>query len=357
MLIFRQLLDPQSSTYTYLLADSATSEAVLIDPVFEQERRDSALLKELGLTLTHILDTHCHADHVTSAYLLSQKTGAKIVISKDAGVENADLYVGQGDKIEFGSHFLEVRKTPGHTNGCVTYVLNDKSMAFTGDCLLIRGCGRTDFQQGSASTLYKSVHEQIFSLPDTTLLYPAHDYKGLTVTSVTEEKKYNPRLGGQLSETDFAGFMENLNLPHPRQIDIALPANLVSGKPQNDIPDSENNVWSDVHFTFAGIPELEPESLEELLGKVQIVDVREKDEYFGPLGHLPDAKLIPLDKLNENLADLDPDKPVVTVCRAGGRSAQAVLMIQKKGFQQVTSRAGGMLRWRTEKHTTVGHSD
>jgi len=352
MLIFRQLFDPQSSTYTYLLADEISSEAILIDTVFEQERRDLALLEELGLRLTHVLDTHCHADHVTGAWLLSQKTGAKIVISSDSGVENADLYVGQGDKVPFGSRYIEVRQTPGHTNGCLTFVLDDKSMAFTGDCLLIRGCGRTDFQQGASSNLYKSVHEQIFSLPNDTLLYPAHDYRGLTVTSVGEEKKYNPRLGGRLSESDFAGFMENLNLPHPRQIDIAVPANLKSGKPDNEIPLDEDSKWANIHYTFAGIPEIEPESLEELMGegRIQLIDVREEEEYNGPLGHLPGATLIPLAKLKAQTGELDVNLPIVTVCRAGGRSAQATILLQKEGFKHVASLAGGMLRWHAEDH-------
>ena len=194
MLIFRQLIDLKSSTYTYLLGDTASSQAVLIDPVFEQVHRDIALLQELDLKLSYALDTHCHADHITGAWMLKKLTGASIGISKNAGVENADTYLKHGDQIPFGKRYLSVRETPGHTNGCVTYVLDNESMAFTGDCLLIRGCGRTDFQQGKARNMYQSVHSQIFTLPDETLLYPAHDYRGLTVTSVAEEKKFNPNL-------------------------------------------------------------------------------------------------------------------------------------------------------------------
>ena len=357
MLIFRQLFDPQSSTYTYLLADEASAEAILIDPVFEQEKRDIALLKELGLSLKYVLDTHCHADHITSAWMLRQKTGAQIVISKHSGVDYADCYVGQNDQIKFGSRYVTVRETPGHTDGCVTYVLDDETKAFTGDCLLIRGCGRTDFQQGETNNLYKSVHEQIFSLPDTTLLYPAHDYKGLTVTSVSEERKYNPRLGGKLSESDFAGFMNNLNLPHPRQIDIALPANLKSGKPDQEIPETGDVMWADIHYSFAGIPEIEPEELEEIMDKVQILDVREQDEYDGPLGHLPNAKHIPLGSLEENLDKLEKEKPIITICRAGGRSAQATNILKKSGYEKVANLSGGMLRWCSEVHTTEGQVD
>src|SRR5512145_2698493 len=195
-MLFRQLFDPQSSTYTYLLADPAFREALLIDPVFEQARRDAALVDELGLKLTWTLETHVHADHVTGAWLLRERFGSRIALSGAAGAEGADRLLAHGDRVDFGKRYVEVRATPGHTSGCVVYVLDDHKAALTGDTLLIRGCGRTDFQQGSAETLYRSVHEQIFSLPDSCLLYPGHDYRGLTVTSVGEEKLFNPRLGG-----------------------------------------------------------------------------------------------------------------------------------------------------------------
>lgn len=355
--MFRQLFDQQSFTYTYLLADEESSEAILIDSVFEQERRDLALLKELKLNLRYVLDTHCHADHVTGAWLLKKQTGSKIVIGKNAGIENADINIQHGEKIKFGKRYLTVRETPGHTNGCLTYVLDDESMAFTGDCLLIRGCGRTDFQQGEAKQMYQSVHSQIFTLPDETLLYPGHDYRGLTVTSVGEEKKYNPRLGGKLSEDDFKGYMRNLNLPHPRQIDIALPANLKSGKPDNDVSHNDTDNWAQLNYSFAGIPEIEPQVLEELLQEVQIIDVREQDEYDGPLGHVRNAKLIPLDTLVSNTSEIDHNKPVVTICRAGGRSAQASVILKKADFKNVASLSGGMLRWRSEGHPVVGNID
>ena len=154
-LIFRQLFDQQSSTYTYLLADPGSHEAVLIDPVFDQARRDRALIKELGLKLLWTLETHVHADHVTGAWLHRQRLGSRIAISAASGAEGADRTLAQGDRIEFGRRSLEARATPGHTNGCMTYVLDDRSMAFTGDAVLIRGCGRTDFQQGSAHALYR----------------------------------------------------------------------------------------------------------------------------------------------------------------------------------------------------------
>ncbi len=178
MLIFRQMFDATSSTYTYLLGDSDTSEAVLIDPVFEQVRRDAACVEELGLKLVATLETHTHADHVTGAWLLRERLGSKICVSAAGGASGEDRALCHGDRVAFGGRALEVRATPGHTNGCLTFVLDDRTMAFTGDCLLIRGCGRTDFQEGDAGALYASVQGQIFSLPDACLIYPGHDYRG-----------------------------------------------------------------------------------------------------------------------------------------------------------------------------------
>ena len=354
MLIFRQLIDPQSSTYTYLLGDSESGDAVLIDTVFEQTRRDAALLDELGLRLTCTVETHVHADHVTGAWLLKQRFGSDIALAKASGAVGADRYLVHGDQIAFGSRHLSVRATPGHTDGCLTFVLDNESMAFTGDCLLIRGSGRTDFQQGDPHVLYRSVHSQIFRLPEECLLYPAHDYRGLTVTSVGEERRFNPRLGGEIGEGDFAGYMNNMNLPHPRQIDIAVPANLRCGQPENEAAVLSEPTWAPLTYTFAGIWELSPQALEEAATNVQILDVREPAEFDGPLGHIHNAKLIPLGTLAKSADVLDRGRPVVAVCRSGGRSAQAVAILQKAGFDQVANLAGGMLRWRADAHPVVG---
>lgn len=353
MLIFRQLFDQTSSTYTYLLADSGSKEAILIDPVFEQARRDKALIGELGLKLLYTLDTHVHADHVTGASLLRKHLGSKIALGAASGAEGADLYLKPGDRVHFGGRYVEARPTPGHTSGCMTYVLDDQSMAFTGDALLIRGCGRTDFQQGSSHNLYRSIHEQVFTLPDDCLLYPAHDYKGRTVTSVGEEKRFNPRLGGALSETDFSEHMDSLHLPHPKQIDIAVPANLKCGAPDEKHPDVEPG-WAPVAYTFAGVWEIQPDWLEGHLAEVQTLDVRENDEFTGALGHIENAILIPLDELAERTGELDKTRPVVAVCRAGGRSAHATAVLQKAGFEKVANLAGGMLRWRAEGYPVQG---
>ncbi|XP_054812796.1 persulfide dioxygenase ETHE1 homolog, mitochondrial isoform X2 [Prosopis cineraria] len=234
-LLFRQLFEKESSTYTYLLADvlHPTKPAVLIDPVDTTVDRDLSLIQELGLKLIYAMNTHVHADHVTGTGIIKSKVpDVKSIISRASGA-TADLYVEHGDKISFGDLFLEVRATPGHTVGCVTYVTGDASdqpqprMAFTGDALLIRGCGRTDFQGGSSEQLYKSVHSQIFTLPKDTLLYPAHDYKGFTVSTVGEELQCNSRL--TKDEETFKNIMANLNLPYPKLIDMAVPANMLCG--------------------------------------------------------------------------------------------------------------------------------
>ena len=356
MLIFRQLFDQQSSTYTYILADSASRDAVIIDPVFEHARRDAALIEELGLRLLYTAETHIHADHVTGAWLLKGRTGSLIAVSAESGALGGDRYLTHRDELVFGGRRLEVRATPGHTRGCVTYVLDDRSMAFTGDCLLIRGCGRTDFQHGDPHALFRSVRDQVLSLPETCLLYPGHDYRGLTVTSVGEERRFNPRLGGELSEEDFVGFMKNLGLAHPKKIDIAVPANLKCGVPDQNQTQATDPDWAPLRYTFAGIWEIEPYWLEEHAELVQVLDVREPSEFAGPLGRIRGATLIPLGDLANRANELGRERPIVAVCRAGGRSAQATVILRQAGFGKVANLAGGMLRWRAEGHGVEGGS-
>jgi glyoxylase-like metal-dependent hydrolase (beta-lactamase superfamily II)/rhodanese-related sulfurtransferase len=354
MLIFRQLFDPQSSTYSYLLGDPYSHQAVLIDPVFEQARRDAALVRELDLVLKASLDTHVHADHVTGAYLLKRQFGSSIMVAAASGAQGADRYLADGEKVAFGMRHLEVRATPGHTKGCLTFVLDDESMAFTGDCLLIRGSGRTDFQQGDAHTMFHSVRNRILTLPPSCLLYPAHDYRGLTVTSVGEELRFNPRVGGAIGEADFVGYMNNLGLPHPKLMDIAVPANLRCGRPESDAPLPADPSWAPLTFTFAGFWEITPSALEECAPRLQVVDVRERDEFDGPLGHIRGALPIPLSDLQKRSGELSRDRPVVTVCRSGARSAQAVVLLQKSGFVDVANLTGGMVRWGAEGHPVEG---
>ncbi|TSC25932.1 MBL fold metallo-hydrolase [Corallococcus sp. Z5C101001] len=226
-MIFRQLFDSESSTYTYLIGDASTGQAVLIDPVREQVDRDLKLVGELGLKLTYVFDTHVHADHVTASGLLRERTRCTVA-SGAGGAACADLQLHHGDEVRVGpSIFFRVLATPGHTDDSVSYLLEDR--VFTGDALLVRGNGRTDFQNGSASQLHDSITRVLFSLPDETLVYPAHDYHGHTVTSIAEEKRYNPRLAGQSLE-EFIHTMETLHLPKPQRIDVAVPANRACGR-------------------------------------------------------------------------------------------------------------------------------
>jgi rhodanese-related sulfurtransferase len=233
-------------------------------------------------------------------------------------------------------------------------------MAFTGDALLIRGCGRTDFQQGDARTLFRSVRGQIFSLPERCLLYPGHDYRGLSVTSVGEEKLYNPRLAESIGEGDFVGYMTHLGLPHPKQMDVAIPANLKCGKPaQAEAKEqaAKEQDWAPLTYTFAGIWEVQPHWLEEHLRDVQVVDVREPAEFDGPLGHVPGAKLLPLGSLSGQIEQLKKDQPLVVVCRSGARSAQATVLLGKAGFDKVANLSGGMLRWRAQRYSVEGGTE
>jgi glyoxylase-like metal-dependent hydrolase (beta-lactamase superfamily II)/rhodanese-related sulfurtransferase len=362
MLIFRQLFDATSSTYTYLLGDADAGEAVLIDPVYENERRDLALVRELGLRLVATLDTHVHADHVTAAWLLKQRCGSQILLSENSGAANADRFLKHGDHVDFGSRYLAVRATPGHTSGCLSFVLDDHSVAFTGDSLLIRGCGRTDFQQGSPAKLFRSVKEQILSLPAACLLYPAHDYRGLTVTSVGEEQRFNPRLGGDVDAADFAGYMNNLGLPHPKLMDIAVPANLRCGQPDSLASLPVEPGWAPLTCNFGGVWEIQPAALEERIaggraGDIQVIDVREPAEFTDVLGHIYGARLLPLSQLATRTEEVQRDRPVVTVCRSGVRSAQATVLLTKAGYTQVANLAGGMLRWCAEALPVVSGAD
>lgn len=227
--IFRQLFDKESSTYTYIIGDSVSREACIIDPVVEQLQRDLKVINELNLKLTWALDTHIHADHITAADALRRATGCKTAGAKSAGLACADKLLAEGDEIRAGAIHIKVLELPGHTSESIGFLVGDK--IFTGDALLIRGCGRTDFQNGNAGTLYDSIHKKVFTLPDATLIYPAHDYNGLTVSSVAEEKKFNPRL--TLSRDKFIEFMANLNLPEPKKIREALPSNQRCGSATN----------------------------------------------------------------------------------------------------------------------------
>lgn len=344
-MLFRQLFDQTSSTYTYLLADERTREAVIVDCVFEQHARDVALLRELELTLLATLDTHCHADHVTGAWLMKAELGSKIGLSREYGAENVDLPLTHGDVVRFGAESLEVRATPGHTAGCLSFVSADHRFVLTGDALLVRGAGRTDFQQGDAALLFRSIREQLFTLPDDCVVYPAHDYDGRTSSTIGEERRFNPRIGGGAPEEDFVGYMRNLALPHPKLIAVAVPANLRAGRPEGpDAPPTP--AWGPVVTTYAGVPEIAPDWVAAHRGDVHLVDVRSPSETEGELGKLDGVKLLPLDELRARVAEVPRDKPVIVLCQTGRRSAMGAAILKKAGIDRTASLAGGMVRWR-----------
>jgi sulfur dioxygenase len=344
-MMLRTLFDEASSTFTYLLADEVTRQAVLIDCVFEQHARDAALIRELGLALRYTLDTHCHADHVTGAWLMRQAFGSKIALSAEYQAENVDVPLAHGDVIRAGAVALEVRATPGHTAGCLSFVMADRKFVFTGDALLVRGAGRTDFQQGDAHRLFVSIRDQLLTLPDDCVVLPAHDYVGRTSSTIGEERRHNPRIGGGAREEDFVGYMRNLGLPHPKQLAIALPANLRSGKPEDGQLPSKPD-WGPVVKTYAGLLEVAPEWVASHRGDVHVLDVRSPAEFEGELGHLEGAQLIPLDELRARAAEVRSDKPVVVLCQTGKRSGLATVILGKAGVTHTANVAGGMVRWR-----------
>ncbi len=341
-LLFRQLLDADTGTFTYLLAEVASRAGVLIDSVFEQHGRDLSLIRELGIDLVASIDTHAHADHVTGSWLMRQATGCAIGLAAVVGAEHVSLPLRHGDQIAFGARHLVVRSTPGHTNGCLTFVLDDQSMAFTGDALLVRGCGRCDFQQGDAATLWSSITEQIYPLPEACQLYPGHDYTGRGVTSVAEERAFNPRFGGAATERDFVGYMQNMKLPHPHRIAEALPGNMRSGKPRGD---QDASAWAPVQRSYAGLPELDPAWVVAHRDGVTLLDVRSAEEYEGPDGRLAGSLLIPLPELGERSGEIPLDRPLVVVCHSGSRSALATQQLLKAGRTQVANLRGGLHHW------------
>ncbi len=225
--IFYQLFELETSTYTYLVADAVSLEAVLIDPVLETIERDIKLIDETGVKLKYVLDTHIHADHITAAGQLRDRLQIKTGLSHAAGVDCADLPLKDGDVLTLGSIRIAVIETPGHTNSCLSYVIED--MVFTGDTLLVRGNGRTDFQQGSSEKLYDSIHK-LFQLPAHFTVYPGHDYRGQTKSTIALEKQHNPRIGGGRSKKEFVEIMKNLKLSDPKKMMEAVPANMACGR-------------------------------------------------------------------------------------------------------------------------------
>lgn len=341
--IFFQLFEAESSTYTYIIGDKKTKEAAIIDPVINTVDRDLKLIDELGLRLMYVLDTHVHADHITAASEIRKRTKAKTAVSQDAGVSCVDIPLEDHQELTLGDKKITVLATPGHTNTCMSFYF--EGMVFTGDALLIRGTGRTDFQQGSAEKLYESIHEKIFALPDETKVYPGHDYRGQTVSTVELEKKFNPRLGHGRTKEDFKKIMSELKLDNPKKIHEAVPANLACGQVANGRMMHPQVV--------DGIPEVTCEEVLNQLGKVRLIDVRRPDEFNNELGHIQGAELVTLGPdLTNLLANGDRNQEIVFVCRSGGRSGTATAESIKLGYKATINMVGGMIRWNELKQPT-----
>jgi len=338
-MLFRQLFDKETSTYTYLLADEESREAVLIDSVDQQLERDLKLIGELELNLIYLLETHVHADHVTGSGVMREATGAQIAVPSGSGVHGADREVGEGDVLRFGRHRIEVLETPGHTPTCRSYLLDGK-MVFTGDALFIRGTGRTDFQGGSAVRLYRSITGTLFDLADEVLVYPGHDYRGHTVSTIGEEKRHNPRVAGK-SEDEFIAIMASLNLAEPKRIHEAVPGNLKCGL---EAPDDASFKALDVSPGWA----------RDRLDEIAVLDVRSEDECREE-GLIEGALVIPLDELERRMDEVPRGKTLVVHCHMGGRSRKATELLRTHGLVNVWNLAGGIIAWKQAGYPVTTH--
>jgi sulfur dioxygenase len=329
-LAVKQMFDRDSCTYTYLLIDRKTHEGVIIDAVKEQLERDLLCIEELGVELLYCIETHVHADHITSAGSIRQKTGAQIAYSQLAAIKSIDVELTDGDELVIGEHKIKAISTPGHTHGCMSFYV--ERMAFTGDCLLIRGCGRTDFQQGDSEDLYNSITQKLFALPDETLVYPGHDYNGKTYSTIAEEKQWNPRLGQSKSLDDFLLIMQNLNLALPKKINEAVPANTLCGINFNPTAyiheefsmQSLYNVWQ----------RQQEEQHEEQASKLLIIDNRTEEEYLA--GHIPHSQNIPLGTESQHLQALRNYDHIYIYCHSGRRSQTALTNLSIMGLDNIT---------------------
>lgn len=339
-----QLFEAQSSTYTYIIYDEASKEAAIIDPVLETVERDLKLVSELGLKLNYVLDTHIHADHITGASEIRRLTGAKTGVSQVSQVACCDIPLENGQELLLGNIKLKVLATPGHTDGCLSYYFDGH--VFTGDALLIRGCGRTDFQQGSSQSLFDSVTKVLFSLPPETIVCPGHDYRGFTKSTIGHEKAFNPRLGGGVTLESFVKTMSELKLADPKKIHEALPANLACGQPRK--ARALNPQVSD------GIPEVSVHQVYENRAQVTLIDVRRPDEFNGEYGHIEGARLITLGPdLMKYIETEEKDKEIVFICRSGGRSGQATAVAQELGLKNAVNMVGGMITWNLQQLPVV----
>lgn len=330
---FRQLLDQDTWTFTYLLWDLDNREGIIIDPVREQFERDLCLVGELGVRMVYALDTHVHADHVTSLGMLREEMGLQTAVGEPSGVPCADIMLNDGYTLGFGRHTLTALATPGHTDACTSFKV--ENMVFTGDALLIRGCGRTDFQQGDPEMLYRSITQKLYALPDETLVYPGHDYNGKSVSTIGEEKQYNPRIPATQTESDFAELMNSLNLPRPKHIDEAVPANMGCG-----ISVDHGHLTEEVF----GVRDLQ-KILTALSENEVVIDCRTPDEYEA--GHIPGAINLPMGKELDQLGELRVYRKIYLYCYSGRRSQTVFATLTSKGLDNlVCLGSSGMAEWK-----------
>jgi sulfur dioxygenase len=337
-MIFRQLFDSVSSTYSYLLASRHGGEALIIDPVLERVDRYLQLVKELDLKLVKAVDTHIHADHITGLGALRDRTHCITVMGEMAKVDVVSMRVTEGDKLTIEGLALDVLYTPGHTDDSYSFLLRDR--VFTGDTLLIRGTGRTDFQNGSAQAQYESLFGKLLKLPEETLVFPAHDYKGDMVSTIGEERRHNPRL--QVKSVDeYVDMMSKLNLPNPKMMDVAVPANMRQGLAQDEIARKGWAVTPAQAMALVGRPE------------ATLVDLRERSEREKH-GIIPGSLHAPYPDLQENISAggmlhelaCATSKRIVFYCAFGERSAMAVQAAQDAGIANACHIHGGLDAWR-----------
>lgn len=362
-MFFKQLIDNESCTYTYIIADLTSKEALIIDPVKTEIVTYKAIIKEHDFTLKYSLETHVHADHITASGTLREELNCLTGVSRTCQAKHPDIQIEEGDVFQLGNNeTIKAITTPGHTEGSLSFRWRDK--IFTGDSLLINGCGRTDFQGGDAITLFNSITNKIFTLPDETLVYPGHDYNGQRVSSVGQEKNLNPRLAGKTKD-EFVSIMDNLNLPKPRLIDIAVPANRYCGsdpEKQRQIAESRTevtqatseestltNLLKNVKQQIKEVTVTESEALISK-GDLCLIDVREESEFAN--GIIQNAILIPRGMLEFKIESLDAisnkSDAILLYCRSGNRSALAADSLQKLGYTNVSSMIGGYQAWQEE---------
>jgi sulfur dioxygenase len=337
-MIFRQLFDTVSSTYTYLLASRRGGEALIVDPVLEKVDRYLQLIAELDLKLVKAVDTHLHADHITGLGALRDRTHCITVMGEQSGVDVVSMRVGEGDRLDIEGLSLDVLYTPGHTDDSYSFLLPDR--VFTGDTLLIRGTGRTDFQNGDPRLQYDSIFGKLLKLPDETMIFPAHDYKGDTVSTIGEEKAFNPRLKVK-SVDEYVDLMNHLNLPNPKMMDVAVPANMHVGMAQDEI---RQRGWA-----------MSPTAALGLLGQpdVALIDLRERRER-DKHGVIPGSLHVPYPDLQENIRPggilhelaATTGKRIVFYCAFGERSAMAVQAAQDASLASACHIDGGFAAWK-----------